>query len=158
MGGVSDLEYMSNRSELNENRIFSIQRVFHNEDLVNGKVKPFHNILDKSYRVAQSALSNNERVIQPIFTKTGHGFSQLNRLCISEIVLDRSGNEQATNVVKRSGFCLIVLSKVNPWKDLIMLGRLSPSNTIFYTNLFYNFYFTALIFYYYLAIKLIEKA
>ena len=84
--------------------IFETQQLFQNEDLVNDSIKQFHSILVKYYRVERSTLSSNQRVIQPIFAKSGHSFSQLEGLCISEIASDRSGNERVVRLSKQSGY------------------------------------------------------
>ena len=77
---------------------------FQNNDLVDGNVKEFYNLLDKGYRVIQAILRFYQKAIQPIFASVLRNFNALEGLCISEIASDRSGNERGVKCVKHSGF------------------------------------------------------
>ena len=68
-------------------------------------MKPFFNMLDKGHRATQHVLQNQQKIIQPKFSKDKNNFTGLEALCISEVASDRSGNERAVRCVKRSG-CL----------------------------------------------------
>ena len=70
------------------------QLVFQKKYLVRGEMKPFHNILDKGYRVTQHVLQNNQKTTQPKHSKDGCDFTGDEGLCISEVASDRSGNER----------------------------------------------------------------
>ena len=65
-GGVSDSEYLCS-NEGPGGGILRRQMNFQNNDLVDGNVEEFYNLLDKGYRVIQAILRFYQKVIQPIF-------------------------------------------------------------------------------------------
>mmetsp|Transcript_399 Transcript_399/g.562 ORF Transcript_399/g.562 Transcript_399/m.562 type:complete len:152 (+) Transcript_399:825-1280(+) len=75
---------------------------FQRGDLIDGEVKPTHNTLDKGYRISQEAARNHQFLVQPNFTNAAQRFKGEETLCISEIASDRSANERAVRVLKRS--------------------------------------------------------
>ena len=102
-GGVSDSEYLCS-NEGPGGGILRRQMNFQNNDLVDGNIEEFYNLLDKGYRVIQAILRFYQKVIQPIFASMLRNFNALEGLCISEIASDRLGNERGVKCVKHSGF------------------------------------------------------
>ena len=74
---------------------------FQNEDLVEGKVEVFYNVLEKGFKVTREAFSCSQKVIQPTFSINGLAFTGNEGLCTSEVSFDRSGNERAVKECKQ---------------------------------------------------------
>lgn len=85
--------------------VFSDQESFQNEDLIEGKVLPFLNVLDKGYRVTAHAFrAGGQLVQQPHFTNAMQDFSTEETLGTAEVASNRSGNERAVNRIKTSKY------------------------------------------------------
>ena len=50
-GGASDSEHLTSNDDQVDLSMIENQKLFQNNNLVDGKIKPFHNILDKGCRV-----------------------------------------------------------------------------------------------------------
>ena len=98
-GAISDSKYQI------MTEIFKKQQEFSEKDFVNGKILPFHNILDKGYRVSLIAWrEGHQTVSQPVFAKSDTRFTGEETITSASVAADRSGNERAVNVCKRSGY------------------------------------------------------
>ena len=97
-GATSDTQY------LNTSGILQIQDYFSKEDLVEGRVVPFMNILDKGYRSTVAAWQNGKQLIlQPDFKKSDRRFRGLETISSAGVATDRSGNERQVKRCKMSG-------------------------------------------------------
>ena len=98
-GGTSDTLYFEKCKALKRQHAFALQ------DLIDGKMVPFLNILDKGYRCTVEAFRHGEQeVLQPTFAKKGKTFSAKDTLTTASIATDRAGNERAVNRLKTSGY------------------------------------------------------
>ena len=87
------------------NKIFEKQKVFAEKDLYKGKPSPFVNIFDKGYRLTlEAARAGGQECIQPIFAKSDRRFVGSEAVVSASVASDRSGNERAVNMAKKSGF------------------------------------------------------
>ena len=69
-----------------------------------GRVVAFLNIYDRGYRAKLSAwLAGKQQTLQPPSAKSDERFADRTTVYAATIVHDRSGNERAVNVCKRSG-------------------------------------------------------
>ena len=92
-------------SSSEQTTIFERQEAFASVDLVDGKVIPFTNILDKGYRVNLPAWrAGKQLVIQPTFKRSDKKFSGRQTVHTADIATTRSGNERAVNRCKQAGF------------------------------------------------------
>ena len=82
--------------------ILERQLYFQRIDLVHGEIRPFHDILDKGYQLAQASTRTKQFVIQPNFCTTNRNFKGSEILNMSEIVSHRSVNEWAVKQLKHS--------------------------------------------------------
>jgi len=97
-GNMSDSDY------LNKTGILSQQQQFAEED-VGSDSMPFTNILDKGYRSTQAAWRNGGQfVLQPSFAKSDRKFKATETLRSASVAADRSANERAVRVTKRSAY------------------------------------------------------
>lgn len=97
-GGVSDSNYN------NESGYLEAQRQFQETDLVDGKIVKFLNALDRGYRPKMAAFKHGRQLaIQPPSAKSDKRFPGTQTIYSAAIAHDRSGNERAVNVCKRSG-------------------------------------------------------
>ena len=99
VGATSDTHYQEHT------QIFEKQRDFAAKDLVNGKVIPFTNMVDKGYRINLPAWrAGRQLVYQPIFAKSDRKFTGRETIKSAKIATHRSGNERAVNRCKMSGY------------------------------------------------------
>ena len=113
-GGISDSSMMvsvdqdpienMNHKDDEPHSVLGRQLHFQRNDLVDGEVKPAHNILDKGYKITQEAVRLDQHIIQPNFMNAKKGFKGEDVLCTAEVASDRSGNERAVKIVKRSAY------------------------------------------------------
>ena len=98
VGATSDTHYQQ------ETGIFQNQELFAKEfDLVDGKVLPFCNIVDKGYRINLPAWrAGRQTVLQPMFARSDRTFTGLETVVSGSVASDRSGNERAVNRAKQS--------------------------------------------------------
>ena len=97
-GGVSDSNYN------NESGYLQAQEEFQKTDLVNGKVVKFLNVLDRGYRAKYAAWRTGEQLaIQPPSARSDKRFPGHQTIYAGTVAHDRSGNERAVNLCKRSG-------------------------------------------------------
>ena len=97
-GGVTDTDYNEQSGYLQE------QDEFQKADLVRGEIIEFLNMLDRGYRGKMAAWQNGGQLaLQPPSSKSDQRFSGRQTLYAACIAHDRSGNERAVNVCKRSG-------------------------------------------------------
>ena len=75
-GGVSDSDYLTPKinKDGEEDGVLVWQKKFQDEDLVNGEVKEFVNMLDKGFRIVQPAIKYKQKIIQPIFASSERDF------------------------------------------------------------------------------------
>jgi hypothetical protein len=96
-GGVSDSDYNKRSGYL------EAQRHFQETDLVDGKVKKFHNVYDRGYRAKMATWQcGKQMAVQPPNAKSDKRFKGKQTLYTGIIAHDRSGNERSVNVSKRS--------------------------------------------------------
>lgn len=99
VGGTSDSMYMK------LNGIFEEQDIFQNEDLVDGEVLPFMNILDRGYKLTKEAFRCGKQTVrQPVFKEKKKRFTGNETLRSASCASVRSGNERAVRKAKLSGF------------------------------------------------------
>ena len=99
VGATSDSHYQQETSIFKDQDEFA--SVF---DLVDGKIIPFCNIVDKGYRINLPAWrAGRQTVIQPIFARSDRKFTGLETVVSGSVASDRSGNERAVNRAKMSG-------------------------------------------------------
>ena len=97
-GGVTDSKYNKKEGYLQE------QDKFVEDDLVDGKKKPFANILDRGYRAKRDAWEAGLQIaIQPPSARSDRRFRGTKTIFAGSVARDRSGNERGVRVVKRSG-------------------------------------------------------
>ena len=97
-GGVSDSDYNNNSGYL------QAQQAYQETDLVNGKVVKFMNGLDRGYRAKYAAWQTGEQLaIQPPSARSDRRFPGCQTIFAGAVAHDRSGNERAVNLCKRSG-------------------------------------------------------
>ena len=94
VGATSDTHYQEQK-----------QRDFAAEDLVNGKLIPLTNMVDKGYQINLPAWqAGRQLVYQPIFAKSNRKFTGRETIKSAKIATHRSGNERAVNRCKMSGY------------------------------------------------------
>ena len=99
VGATSDSHYQIH------NKIFEKQKAFAAEDLHNGEIYPFKNNFDKGYRLTLEAhRAGEQECIQPIFAKSDRRFIGKETIISASVASDRSGNERAVNMAKKSGY------------------------------------------------------
>ena len=99
VGATSDSHYQE------KTKIFERQDDFAKKDLVDGKVVPFTNMLDKGYRVNVPAWrAGRQEILQPKFAASDKRFSARDTLHTADVATSRSGNERGVNVSKRSAY------------------------------------------------------
>ena len=97
-GGVSNTDYNKRAGYLEEQEKFQLS------DIVWGAVVAFLNILDRGYRAKFAAFNSGKQLsIQPPSSKSDRRFKGRTTVYAATIAHDRSGNERAVNVCKRSG-------------------------------------------------------
>ena len=97
-GGVTDSKYNKNEGCLQE------QNKFVEEDLVDGKKKPFANILDRGYRAKRDAFDAGLQIaIQSLSAQSNRRFRGATTIFAGTVARDRSGNERGVRVVKKLG-------------------------------------------------------
>ncbi len=97
-GGGSDSDYNRKAGYL------EAQEEFQKDDLVCGKIIPFLNLLDRGYRGKMAAWqTGRQQALQPPSSKSDQRFAGRQTLYAACIAHDRSGNERAVNICKRSG-------------------------------------------------------
>lgn len=110
-GGVSDTEYLTRSG------ILETQQSFQDTDIVDGKVIPFLNVLDRGYRcTSQAWRAGRQLVLQPHFTNANRDFSTQEKLCSSNVASNRSGNERAVRYIKTSGFLKNGIESNQDWR------------------------------------------
>ena len=98
-GSVTDTEYMISSTILDK------QMAFAEDDLINGLVKPFLNVLDKGYRITLECKDRGgQRTLQPDFAKSDGKFKAVELLLSSTVATHRSGNEQVVRYSNVSGY------------------------------------------------------
>ena len=99
VGATSDSHYQD------KTNIFKKQESFANDDLVEGIVKAFWNMLDKGYRVNVPAWrAGKQMVIQPTFANSDRKFYGRETIHTADVATSRSGNECGVNRTKLSGY------------------------------------------------------
>ena len=95
---------MSDSGYNNNSGYLQAQQEFQETDLVNGKVVKFLNGLYRGY-IAQFAAwrSGEQLAIQPPSSRSDKRFTGCQTIFAGAVAHDRSGNERAVNVCKRSG-------------------------------------------------------
>ena len=97
VGATSDSYYME------KSGILKRQKEFAEKDLVNGKVKPYCNVLDKGYRIMRKAYREGKQTcLQPKFAKSDAQFTSDELNYSGSVAADRSGNERAVRRAKLS--------------------------------------------------------
>ena len=82
-------------------KIFEQQQEFCKNDLVNNKILPFTNFLDKGYRVTIVAWrEGKQKICQPVFARSDEKFTGEETLLSASVASDRSGNERGVGVSK----------------------------------------------------------
>ena len=79
-GGVSDYKCLTSNNNQCDLSIIEAQQLLQHKDLVNGKIKPFHNAFEKCYRIIQQILRNNRKIFNQ-FTPWTEGGSQEMKGC-----------------------------------------------------------------------------
>ena len=88
-----------------QNKIFEKQKKFAEDDLDEDEYVPFANIFDKGYRCTLEAYrAGKQECIQPIFAKSDRRFTGKDTVISASVASDRSGNERAVNMAKKSGY------------------------------------------------------
>ena len=83
--------------------ILERQKKIAENDLVNGKIKPFCNMLDKGYRIVRAAYGlGKQTCLQPKFAKNDEQFTSDELHFSGSVAADRSGNERAVHRSKTS--------------------------------------------------------
>ena len=99
VGATSDTHYQENTG------IFKEQDDFSQSDIVEGHHIPFTNIFDKGYRSRLAAWrSGRQLTIQPNYAKSDQKFKAKETIQSASVATDRSANERAVKLSKRSGF------------------------------------------------------
>ncbi|KAL7426167.1 hypothetical protein ACHAXH_000246 [Discostella pseudostelligera] len=102
-GRVTDSDYNRREGYLERQREFQE----HDKVIRNGEevTVPWLNIYDKGYLAHMAAWSNgNQRVLQPVWAKSGERFTRVETIASASVATDRGGNERAVNVAKRPGY------------------------------------------------------
>lgn len=87
-GSVSDSEYMTKTDILKEQMRFAL------DDMVNGMVIAFTNVMDKGYRITMDCQeAGNQKTLQPDFMRCDKIFRAVESLSSATVASDRSGNE-----------------------------------------------------------------
>ena len=72
-------------------------------DLVDGKILPFYNIVDKGFTINLPAgRAGQQTVLQPMFARSGSTFKGMETVVSSSVASDCSGNKRAMNRSKMS--------------------------------------------------------
>ena len=101
-GRVTDSDYNRREGYLERQREFQE----HDKVIRNGEevTVPWLNIYDKGYHAHMAAWSHgNQRVLQPVWAKSGERFTRMETIASASVATDRGGNERAVNVAKRPG-------------------------------------------------------
>ena len=97
-GAISDSTYIE------KEKILEKQRDFAMNDLVEDQHIPGSNMLDKGYRIVRLAWSIGKQLcIQPPFASSDRKFTSDEMLVAASVAADRSGNERAVKLAKKSG-------------------------------------------------------
>lgn len=102
-GRVTDSDYNRREGYLQQQSEFQE----HDKVIRNGEevTVPWLNIYDKGYHAHMAAWSNgNQRVLQPVWAKSGQRFTRAETIASASVATDRGGNERAVNVAKRPGY------------------------------------------------------
>jgi hypothetical protein len=111
LGAISDTEYLERCG------LLEAQKQFQQKD--NSSNLPFTNILDKGYRSILSAWrAGGQLLLQPFFAKSDRKFSSEEILQSAAVASDRSANERAVRVMKRSG---VFTDGIHPRQNLEMM-------------------------------------
>ena len=95
LGAVSDSDY--NRRE----GYLLWQKLFAENDLIDGLYIAFTNIYDKGYRAKKVAWRTGKQlVIQPEWAESDKKFGRKKTMLSASVATDRLGNERAVNVCK----------------------------------------------------------
>ena len=98
-GSVSDSEYMTKSFILKEQMEFALN------DMVNGIMIAFTNVMDKGYRITMDCQeAGNQKTLQPDFMRSDKQFRAVESLSSATVASDRSGNERCVRLSKQSGF------------------------------------------------------
>ena len=85
--------------------IFVLQDKFCKIDLVDRKIVPFVNILDKGYQLALVAWREGRQAIcQPVFAQSNQRFSGEENIFLALVAMDCSGIKRVVNACKCVGF------------------------------------------------------
>ena len=104
VGGVSDTEYNKHAGYLQKQKEFQEKDLLYDEGETVGKLLTWLIIYDRGYRAKMAAwLEGKQRVLQPPASKSDERFKGRTTVYAATITHDRSGNERAVNVCKRSG-------------------------------------------------------
>ena len=104
VGGVSDTEYNKRSGYLQKQKDFQERDLYYEEGDLEGKLITWLIIYDRGYRAKMAAwLEGKQRVLQPPASKSDERFKERMTVYAATIAHDRSGNERAVNVCKRSG-------------------------------------------------------
>lgn len=80
------------------------QAGFQKKDLIDDKIVPFTNVLDKGYRARAVNYNHGEQLTaQPVFGKSDQHFKGSETKYSASLASDRGANERGVNVSKRSG-------------------------------------------------------
>ena len=99
-GAISDSLYTDDKEFLAK------QQQFPEADTVDEEVIPFTNLMDKGFHGAKKAAWRCGRllVLQPAFASSDRQFNTYELLSSASVASDRSGNERAVNICKRSEY------------------------------------------------------
>ena len=104
VGGVSDTEYNKHAGYLQKQKEFQEKDLVYGEGDSVGKVLAWLIIYDRGYRAKMAAwLEGKQKVLQPPASKSDERFKERTTVYAATVAHDRSGNERAVNVCKRSG-------------------------------------------------------
>ena len=99
VGVISDTHYQK------KSGIFREQNEFSRKDLIDGEHLPYTNIFDKGYRSRLAAWRcGRQLTIQPDYAKSDRKFRAKETIQSASIATDRSANERAVRLCKRSGY------------------------------------------------------
>ena len=98
VGAISDSYYQI------VNKVFERQMALSDKDEYKGRKCRHNNVLDKGYRLTQQAYEWEQECSQPIFAKSDRRFARNETIVSASIAADRSGNERAVNLAKKSGY------------------------------------------------------
>ena len=98
-GSVTDTEYMISSTILDNEMVFA------DNDLINGLVKSFFNVLDKGYRITLDCKNRGGKwILQPDFAKSVCKFRAIESLLFSTVAIYRSGNKWVVRYSEASGY------------------------------------------------------